>query len=114
ALRKPSDIGYPDDRFILPALRIHDCIVEGAGTGETLFPELGMHGIGGRLKARRGSLQARVDAAANIIDEWGVSWLAWCGLNDEAQALVECMPGSVNVQGSDTYAEKVGAALGFT
>jgi hypothetical protein len=113
ALRKPSDIGYPDDRFILPALRIHDRIVDSENTGGTLFAELGMKGIGGRLKARKGSLEARVDAAANIIDEYGVTWLAWCGLNDESRLLAEAVPGMIEVCGSDSYAKKVGAVNSF-
>lgn len=113
ALRKPSDIGYDDTGYILPPLRIHEHVVAGSGDSECLFPELGLKGIGGRQKARRGSLQARVDCAVNIIDEWGASWIAWCGLNTESQGLTAVLSGSVEVSGSDSYAEKVGAIQSF-
>lgn len=114
AIRKPSDIGYDDTGFVLPPLRIHDCIVESETTGGALFPELGMKGIGGRLIARRDSLAARLDAAENIVDEWGgPPWLVWCGLNPESAGMASRLRGAVEVTGSDTYAEKSGAVLAF-
>lgn len=113
AMRKPSDIGYDDTGYNLPPLRIHEHIVEGDGGADTLFPELGLHGIGGRQKARRGSLDARLDATVNIIDEWGASWLAWCGLNTESEGLARMIPNAIEVSGSDSYAEKVSAIQSF-
>lgn len=113
ALRKPSDIGYDDTGYQLPPLRIHETIVESDGVTDTLFPELGLHGIGGRQKARRGSLETRVEAAYRLIDEWGSSWIAWCGLNSESEGLAALHPRAVEVSGNDTYAEKVGAIHSF-
>jgi superfamily II DNA or RNA helicase len=113
ALRRPSDVGYSDAGFELPPLRIHEVVVEGGGDGTSLFPEFGLKGIGGRLSARRGSLEARIDAAVNLIDERGASWIAWCGLNTESDALASAVPKSVNVQGSDDYDDKVSAIQAF-
>ncbi len=114
ALRKPSDIGYDDTGYILPPLRIHEHIVSaGSGDSDKLFPELGLKGIGGRQKARRGSLEARLDCATNLIDEWGSSWIAWCGLNTESEGLAKVLPNSIEVSGNDSYAEKVGAIQSF-
>ena len=113
ALRTPSDLGYPDDGFVLPPLRIHEHIVESDGTSTSLFPELGLKGIDGRLTARRGSLDARIDATVNLIDEWGVSWLVWCGLNTESDALASLLTNAVNVTGSDSYDVKVRAIQAF-
>jgi hypothetical protein len=113
ALRKPSDIGYDDTGYILPPLRIHECIVEGDGDSETLFPELGLKGIGGRQKARRSSLEARLNAAHNIMSGWGESWIAWCGLNTESEGLARTVPGAIEISGSDSYTEKVSAIQSF-
>lgn len=113
AFRRPSDLGYSDDGFVLPPLHILDTIVPSEDTAGALFPELGLKGIGGRLAARRGSLEPRIDAVTNLVHERGVQWLLWCGLNTEADALESAIPGAVNVQGSDTYAEKRGAIEGF-
>jgi hypothetical protein len=113
ALRKPSDIGYDDTGYVLPALRIHETIVESDGVSDTLFPELGLHGIGGRQRARRGSLEARISATVNLLDEWGSSWIAWCGLNSESEGIAAIHPRAVEVSGNDSYAEKVGAIHSF-
>lgn len=112
ALRKPSDIGFDDDRFTLPPLRFHEIITDGENQSDALFPELGLKGIGGRLRARKGSVEQRVDAAARLAMLPG-QWLLWCGLNTESAGLAAEIPDAVEVCGADSYAEKVGAVEGF-
>jgi superfamily II DNA or RNA helicase len=113
AMRWPSDIGYDDDRFVLPDLSISDVMLdaEHAPAG-VLFHGMALKGIQGRLAARRASLVDRVEAVSRIAASGG-QWICWCGLNDESDALARAIPCSVNVQGSDSYAEKVGAIRGF-
>lgn len=115
AVRRPSDLGYPDDGFALPPLEIHERIVDSDMRVEgALFPEAGLKGIQGRLSARRGSMADRVAATAALVAaEPDEPWLLWCGLNEESEALAEAIPGAVEVKGSDTYAEKTGAVQGF-
>lgn len=113
ALRRPSDIGYSDAGYELPPLEIHETIVEGSGDGSSLFPELGLKGIDGRIAARRGSLQPRLDATFNLIHERGVSWVIWCGLNAESEGLAAMIPRAVEIAGDDSYAVKVEAIQGF-
>lgn len=119
ALRMPSDIGYPDDGFELPRLAIRDHVVAVDGPiGDSLFQELAVKGLGGRLAARRGSIAQRIEATADLIagqehTHRECQWLMWCGLNDEADALTEAIPGAVNVQGSDDYDVKTAAVRGF-
>lgn len=112
ALRKPSDIGFDDDRFTLPALRFHEIVTEGEAGGDALFPELGLKGITGRLRARKGSVEGRVAEAAALASRGG-QWLLWCGLNTESEALAASITDAVEVCGADTYAEKVAAVEGF-
>ena len=119
-VRKPSDLGYADDGFVLPPLRIHQRIVETDGVGVTLFPELGLKGIGGRMIARKASLEERLAAVEQLTHtgrtahaNTSCQWVLWCGLNSEADALAGRIPDSVNVQGPDSYAEKVEAIRRF-
>jgi len=112
ALRTPSDIGYADDGFRLPPLSIRERIVESGRVGDMLFPELGLYGLQGRLAARRGSLDDRIAAAADLVAS-DDTWLLWCGLNEESTALAQAIPGAVEVRGSDSYSEKVGAVQAF-
>jgi hypothetical protein len=115
ALRTPSDIGYPDDGYILPELRIIPEIVHvdmEAPDGQLFRAEIG--GVGGRAQVRRETLAARVERAVELVKaEPGEPWLLWTGLNDEAAALEKALPGSVNVLGSWTPEEKAAAYLGF-
>lgn len=120
AVRKPSDLGYDDAGFKLPKLHIHNRIIETDNLGVTLFPELGLKGIGGRMAARKASLDGRLAATVELVTtgqantpEDSCQWLLWCGLNSEADALAESIPDSVNVQGSDSYATKVDAIQRF-
>lgn len=114
ALRKPSDLGWPDDGYILPGLEIVPVIVhhEREAEGQLFATDLG--GVGGRAKIRKDTLAARVDAAVRLVEaEPDEPWLLWCGLNAEAEALARAIPGSVNVHGGLTAEEKADHLLGF-
>jgi len=114
ALRRPSDIGYPDDGYRLPGLEIVPELVpvELEAEGQLFATDLG--GVGGRAKVRRETLDARTQAAAELVArERHEPWLLWCGLNDEADRLAELIPGAVNVTGSMTPEQKAQAFLDF-
>lgn len=112
-LRTPSDLGYSDDGYILPELRIQDHVVmASAPPAGMLFHDMAAKGIQGRLAARCASIPDRVARAAEIAQGPG-QWLIWCGLNDESSALARSIPGAVEVSGRDSYAEKKAAMRGF-
>ncbi len=112
-LRTPSDLGYSDDGYLLPALRIQDHVVMASAPPEgMLFHDMAAKGIQGRMAARCASIPDRVARAAEIAQREG-QWLVWCGLNDESSALARAIPGAVEVSGADSYVEKRNAILGF-
>jgi hypothetical protein len=70
--------------------------------------------VGGRARIRRATMDARCGRAAELIAaEPGEPWLAWCGLNAEADAIARAIPGAVNVEGSWSPEAKAEAFLGF-
>lgn len=114
ALRKPSDMGGDDAGYDLPGLEIvpHLIPVHVEQEGALFATELG--GVQGRAQIRKQSLPDRVARAAELVAaEPGESWLLWCGLNDEADALAAQIPGAVNVHGSLDPDEKARLLLGF-
>lgn len=114
AIRRPSDMGYPDDGYILPGLEVIPHLIEVPMEAEgQLFPtDLG--GVGGRAQVRKETLDARCERAAKLVlDEPGEPWLLWCGLNAEAQRLAELIPDAVNVDGSWSPDDKAQAMLDF-
>lgn len=114
ALRKPSDLGYPDGGYDLPGLDVIPEIVQAqvSADGQLFATDLG--GVGGRAKVRRQTLHARCERAAELVAaEPEEPWLLWAGLNDEAEQLARLVPGAVNVHGSMSPEEKAEALLGF-
>lgn len=67
-LRKPSDLGYSDAGFILPELEIRKCVVEsGAEAQDGMLFEMPAATLQERIKARRSSVDVRVNHAFGIV-----------------------------------------------
>lgn len=113
-IRKPSDLGYPDDDFALPPLTITPEFVRSDFVPEGMLFAVGVGGVTGRAAARKAGVDARAERAATIIAaEPDEQWIAWCGLNDEAEAIAALVPGAVNVQGADSPESKAAQLLAF-
>jgi len=105
-IRKPSDLGYSDDGFILPPLRmVEHCVkVDAPSTGFLFAVEA--QSLQERQQARRDSIGDRVKACAAIVNESKQQFLVWCNLNSESEALADAIPDAVEVRGSDTDEHK--------
>jgi hypothetical protein len=100
-LRKPSDLGYPDQGWALPDLSVQDEVV-------TTGLQMDLGGIGTRGKVRRATMQARIDRTLQILRETPGQWLVWCGLNDEGRELAHALgPEAVLVEGLDSEKVKI-------
>lgn len=105
----PSDLGYEDNGFKLPPMEIEQIVVDRTGyivkEAQTLQD---------RRRARTDSLDLRVQNAVELVmskpDE---SWLVWCDLNKESEALKKAIPGSVEVKGADDPDYKTSSLTGF-
>jgi len=116
-MRRPSDLGYSDDGYVLPALHVHEHTI--ASDAETLrnmgvlFAENAAT-LTERRGARKASVGARVKACADMVNgEPHEPWIVWCDLNAESNALAKAIPGSVEVQGSDDADVKEQAMIDF-
>ena len=105
AIRKPSDLGYSDDGYILPPLHEREHVVkpERPRSGE-LF-DIPAYTLQEQREERRLTLNERCEMAAKLLthDKPGV---AWAHLNDEGDMLERLIPGAKQVKGSQTDAEK--------
>jgi hypothetical protein len=115
-LRKPSDLGYPNEGYDLPELRQtqHLVSVDYAPSMETglLFP-VEARTLQERIGARRDTIAERVVMAAQITPT-DRPFVWWCNLNGEADALVKAIPGAVNLSGSDNEDQKERKLIDFT
>lgn len=101
-VRKPSDIGFDDSRYELPALHVsqHTTATDAEPEAGMLFA-LEASTLSERRKARRDSLDARVSACAEMVNSDRQPWIVWCDLNAEGDALRAAIPDAVEIRGSD-------------
>lgn len=114
AIRRPSDLGYPDDKFVLPALEIEDVTLTETKIQAGYLIPLDAVTLQERRAARKQSLEPRVEAAAELANGNRDPWVIWCNLNAESDALAQAIPDAVAVSGSDSLEEKEAAVIGFS
>lgn len=115
-LRHPRDLGYGDEGFDLPPLRQHQHTVDveyraSLDTG-LLFP-VEARTMQERIGARRDTIKERVEQAAAITPA-DKSFVWWCNLNAESDALAASIPDAVQVRGSDTESVKERKLIDFS
>jgi len=113
-IRKPSDLGYDDGKFQLPALEMKEHIVRAtqAADGDLFaMPAATLHE---RIGARRATIDDRANKAAEMVNASKEPWIVWCNLNGESERLVKLIPDAVEVRGSNTPEQKEAAMMGFS
>lgn len=113
---KPSDIGFSDDGYELPALHLNSVTVHvdevtGAAEGE-LFRHATMSATTMHKEMHLTS-PTRVAAVSDLCNNSNETWLVWCNTNDESGQLAAAIPDAVEVRGSDTSKKKEDSASGF-
>jgi hypothetical protein len=115
-LRKPSDLGYPNDGYDLPPLKQtqHHVAVDYAPSMDTgmLFP-MEAATLQERIAARRDTVSERVSLASSITPA-DRPFVWWCNLNAEAEAMAKAIPGAVNLHGGLNDVEKERILNAFT
>ena len=115
--RRPQDLGYEQEGYDLPELRVHEESVESRGT-ELIDGQMMMFAPVGktlleRRSARRNSLEDRVARAAEIANGTEEQVLVWCDLNSESKELTKAISGAVEVEGSMSLEDKENGIVGF-
>jgi DNA modification methylase len=114
---KPSDLGFSDEGYLLPALNLQTITVEvdhaaGASDGE-LFRHASLSATTIHKEMRLTS-PARVAKIAEMVNASDESWIVWCNTNDESEQLARAIPDAVEVKGSDTSKQKEERIDAFT
>lgn len=116
-ISKPSDLGYSDEGFELPPLNVFRHVVKSdisIDAGDRLFriPDTSATAI---HKEKRLTAEARATVIAERVnEERGETWIVWCDTDYEADALMQRIPGAVEVRGSMTDAVKEERLVGFS
>lgn len=113
SIKKPSDLGYDDEGYILPELTIKPIFVntDFVPDGQIVFT--GMHGIKDRIQVRQSTVNERCNKTAEFVNESDEQWIIWTGLNPESNLVHSLVPDSVEVQGSDSIEHKLKSIQDF-
>lgn len=112
-IKKPSDIGFSDERFKLPELKVHHVEVKTELDVED-YKSKDKLSLLGRNKARKDTINMRVAKAAEIANGLDSQVLVWCNLNDESSMLKDSINGAIEVKGSDKIEKKENLIDSFT
>ena len=102
ACRKPSDLGFPDDGFILPQLTTREHVIRASAPREDMLFDLPAIGLKEQRAERRRTLKERCEMAAELVADTRQPALMWCHLNDEGHMLESMLDDAVEVEGNDS------------
>lgn len=117
SMRKPSDLGFSDDGFVLPDLQITRLYVETDITVDKPDDQLfraPMMSATNLHQEMRLTAADRAQAVANLVNNSTDTWAIWCNTNYESDELVKRIPGALEVRGSDSIADKERALIAFS
>jgi len=106
AVRKPSDLGYADTGYLLPALTVQPHWVGANIQTPGAFFFMGLSGIQGRATVRKATTASRVAQTVDLIRHTPGQWIAWVGLNEEGRLLHDAIADSALMEGSQPPDEK--------
>lgn len=112
AIRRPSDLGFDDDGFILPPLEHAQHVVEARTLPEGRLFELPAVGLREERDEARRTITERCEMVGELLAD-AESAVAWCQLNAEGDLLAQVIPDAVQVSGSDDIDAKEEALTAF-
>lgn len=108
----PEDLGYRVEGFDLPDLLITQMVLKSEVSEYELFV-IPAETLEERRMARKESLKARAQRAADLVNGSEEPWLIWCDYNDESAELKKVIRQSVEIKGSDSPEVKAQASIDF-
>ncbi len=121
-LEKPSDLGYSDEGYEQPPLKVHyievpvdhgEAEADRDGQGN-LFRDAATD-LKSAAREKRESIPARVEAARQIVAEHpDRHFLLWHDLEAERHAIAKAIPDAVSVYGNQDLDEREAAVIGFS
>jgi len=98
ACRKPSDLGFSDDEFVLPALIERDHIIKPETPPDGMLFCLPAFGLSEEREERKRTLPERCDYAKELVNH-NRSAVVWCHTNAEGDYLENIIPDAKQIAG---------------
>jgi len=106
AIRKPSDMGFDDDGFVLPPLEVSQHVVTAVHPRDGYLFDIPAVGLEEQRADLRNTLNERCEMAAQLINAHDRAAVAWCNLNPEGKLLEKLINGAVEISGEDPEERK--------
>jgi hypothetical protein len=113
AMRRPSDFGFSDDGFVLPALEHREHVIKAHVPRDGALFDMPAVGLKEEREENRRTINERCDMVAGLLED-ADSAVAWCQLNAEGDRLARIIDGAVQVKGSDDPDQKEEAFAAFS
>jgi hypothetical protein len=113
AVRKPSDLGFDDDGFVLPELIERVTKVDPSTPRDGQLFDTPSVGFREEREEVRRTIRERCETAAALLADASPG-VAWCHLNDESRMLADMIDGAVELTGSDSVDEKEAKLSAFS
>lgn len=98
AMRQPSDLGFDDAEFILPALNVREHLIEAEFRPDGYLFEVAATTLPEQRQEQRATVQERCEKVAAMVAH-NDPVMVWCHLNEEADALERMIPSAVQIAG---------------
>lgn len=114
AVRTPADMGFDSSKFVLPDLVLRDHVVKASKPRDGYLFDVPAVGLSEQREDLKNTLEERCQMAADLVRAHDKPAICWTNLNSEADLLNKLIPGSVNVQGSDSETRKESSFKSFS
>ncbi len=113
ACRMPSDLGFDNDKFILPSkTEVQHIVKASRPLNGKLFPFPAI-GLKEEREERRATIKERCEKVAELVNDTKKPALVWCHLNDEGDLLESMINGGLQVAGKHSDEVKEERLTGF-
>lgn len=113
ACRKPSDLGFDDGRFILPALSEVNHLIDTDTVPEGMLFAMPATDLREQRAEKKRTVRERCEQVAAMVANTGQPALVWCHLNEEGNLLEQLISDAIQVSGSDRDEVKEGRLIDF-
>lgn len=114
AVRKPSDLGFEDGKFLLPELLTKEYVIHARTKRPDMLFDMPAITLEEQREERRRTMPERCERVAELVNKSKAPALVWCHLNDEGDMLEKIIPDAVQVSGQDSEEAKEKAFLDFS
>lgn len=114
ACRKPSDLGYDDQGFELPALIEREELIQNSTPREGMLFSLPATSLHEQREERRITIRERCERASELAHQHDGASVIWCHLNDEADMVTSITDEAEQVKGSMSDEDKQEKLIAFS